>query len=218
MLNCHLPKKLETPPSSSEQDQHQHGQGIFSSTEQAANPKQDIAKRLVCIGLASIGRKSQYPNPYLTSEREAERHRAEYPFLRQLAERYHDAEPRKVLAKHFMLFKETCLYIAFSLLLKNDAELHALVKKELSTWLTKGLSMIAAVRRKDYMYAFSKAFYDEYQRTHDLERTLSYTFWKVAADRYPDIVNHAELPALMRYQGLMSVYEYVKRTLAREFG
>ena len=68
------------------------------------------------------------------------------------------------------------------------------------------------------MYAFSKAFYDEYQRTHDLERTLSYMFWQVAADRYPYIVPHAELPAMMRYHGLMSVYEYVHRTLAREFG
>ena len=220
MLNCHLPQKYETPPSSSkEQAVPPHEHKDFSSTETTEtihNPKQDIAKRLVCTGLACIGRKSQYPNPYLTPEREDIRHKAEYSFLRQLAQKYHDADARKLLAKHFMLYKEMLLSLTFSILLKKDAELHNLVKKELSIWLTKGLSADVAIRRKDYMYEFSKAFYDEYKRTKNLELALNYSFWQVAAERYPDIVSPAELPTLMRFSGLLDIYNYIHHTLEKE--
>ena len=36
------------------------------------------------------------------------------------------------------------------------------------------------------------------------------------ADRYPDIVRRAELPALMRIHGLLSVYNYMHDALAEE--
>ena len=81
-------------PSSPEQDN-------FTRTQ---DPQ---AIKLVNLGLASIGRKTKQTNPYFTPERDTERHKAEYTFLHQLAERYTDTEARKILAKHFMLYKET---------------------------------------------------------------------------------------------------------------
>lgn len=188
----------------------------FTETTSKTDAKHTIATPLVCLGLACIGRKSQFFNPYLTPEREDIRHKAEYSFLRQLAQKYHDADARKVLAKHFMLYKEMLLSLTFSILLKKDAELHDLVKKELSIWLTKGLYMASAVKRKEYMYEFSKAFYDEYKRTKNLELTLNYSFWQVAAERYPDIVSPAELSTLMRFSGLFDIYKHIHMTLKKE--
>ena len=170
--------------------------------EEAPRSRQDEAIKLVNLGLACIGRKTKRTNLYLTPEREAERHRAEYTFLRQLAEKYLDAATRKVLAQHFMLYKETCLFIIFSVVLKGDAELHSLVRTELTERLTEGLDILTKTRRKQYMYAFSKAFYDAYQRTHNMERTLSYTFWSVLADKHPELGN---TPKLL---GLGVVYKY----------
>ncbi len=108
--------------------------------EEAPRSHQDEAIKLANLGLACIGRKTKRTNLYLTPEREAERHKAEYIFLRQLAEKYRDAATRKVLAQHFMLFKEFCLHIIFSVVLKGDAELHKLVKDELHERLMEGLS------------------------------------------------------------------------------
>ncbi|MBQ7220753.1 MAG: hypothetical protein IJS28_07225 [Synergistaceae bacterium] len=208
----------EPHSSSSGQAPPPHGHDSFSSTEQSTYTEQDAVSQLVNLGLACIGRRSQYPNPYFTSAREAERHRAEYIFLRQLAGRYHDAEVRKVLAKHFMLFKEVCLYIAFSSLLKNDTELHIPVKEELNKRLTEGLGLASIVRRKDYMYAFSKAFYEEYKRTHDMAQALGYMFWSVAASKYPSWVQTAELHALMGLGGLLDIYTYTYSALKEELG
>ena len=176
--------------------------------EEAPRFEQNVAIRLVNLGLAAIGRKTKRTNLYLTPERETERHRAEYTFLHQLAEKYRDADTRKVLAKHFMLYKETCLYVIFSVVLKGNAELHSLIKDELTERLDEGLTIIAKTRRKQYMYAFSRAFYDEYQRTHNMERTLSYMFWSVLADKHPEIVSTYELSELMNISGLGNVYKY----------
>ena len=110
--------------------------------EEAPRSRQDEAIKLVNLGLACIGRKTKRTNLYLTPEREAERHRAEYTFLRQLAEKYRDAATRKVLAQHFMLFKEFCLFIIFSVVLKGDTELHTLVRTELTERLTEDLDIM----------------------------------------------------------------------------
>ena len=107
-----------------------------------------------------------------------------------------------------MLYKETCLYVIFSVVLKGNAELHSLIKDELTERLDEGLTIIAKTRRKQYMYAFSRAFYDEYQRTHNMERTLSYMFWSVLADKHPEIVSTYELSELMNMAGLGTVYKY----------
>ena len=115
-----------------------------------------------------------------------------------------------------MLFKETCLHFALSSILKGDTELHNLVKEELTTWLTKGIGLNGIVHRKDYLYAFSKAFYDEYKRSRDIARALSYMFWSVAADKYPNLAPSAELPQLMGYDGLLNVYKYICMALKRE--
>lgn len=140
-----------------------------------------------------------------TPEREAKRHNAERHFLLQLAAKYKDPAARKVLAKHFMLYKEVCLFIIFATVLKNDQELHSLLKPELTKQLNEGLTMAAKVRRKEYMFAFSKAFYDEYQRT------LSFTFWSVLRDKHPQLVSE-----LSELTGLGAIYQYVYGEVKRE--
>ena len=64
----------------------------------------------------------------------------------------------------------------------------------------------------------TRAFYDEYQRTHNMERTLSYAFWCVLADKHPELVSTYELSELMNMAGLGNVYKYsydmLKNTLA----
>ena len=196
MVNCHLPQQTETRYSSSN---YSNEPPPPPPHEDAQSSRQDDALRLVNLGLAAIGRKTKRTNLYLTPERETERHRAEHPFLRQLAEKYRDADTRKVLAKHFMLYKETCLYVIFSVVLKGNAELHSLIKDELTERLDEGLTIIAKTRRKQYMYAFSRAFYDEYQRT----------------DKHPELVSTYELSRLLNMVGLGNVYRYSYDTMKR---
>ena len=142
-----------------------------------------------------------------TPERETQRRNAERPFLLKLAATYKDASVRKGLAKHFMLYKEACLYIIFASLLKSNPELHGLVKQELTKQLSEGLSAQAKIRRKEYMFAFSRAFYDEYQRTRSVERVLSLMFWSVLRDKYPELKGEDMGGKVYRY-----AYETVKNT------
>ncbi len=211
MVNCHTPKSSSSIPNSSswqttstEPPKSPPPPLPHSEPHEAPNPHQQDAVRLVGLGLAAIGRRTAQHNPYLTPEREAKRHNAERHFLLQLAAKYKDVSARKVLAKHFMLYKEVCLFIIFATVLKNDQELHSILKPELTQQLNEGLTPDALQHRKEYMFAFSKAFYDEYQRTHSMERTLSFTFWSVLRDKHPQLVS--ELPEC---KGLGAIYQYV---------
>lgn len=206
MVNCHLPKA----PKESSFSQSSYTPPPPPPHEEAPRSRQDEAVKLVNLGLACIGRKTKRTNLYFTPEREAERHRAEYTFLRQLAEKYRDAATRKVLAQHFMLFKEFCLFIIFSVVLKGDTELHTLVRTELTERLTEDLDIMTKTRRKQYMFAFSKAFYDAYQRTHSMERTLSYSFWNVLAEKHP------ELLILQDISGIGAAYRYTYDVLKKQ--
>lgn len=217
IVNCHLPKTSETIHNSSswqstttnhftEPPKSPPPPPPHSEPHEAPNPHQQDAVRLVGLGLAAIGRRTAQPNPYLTPEREAQRHNAERPFLLKLAPKYKDASARKVIAKHFMLYKEACLYIVFASLLKDNPELHGLVKQELTKQLSEGLSAQAKIRRKEYMFAFSRAFYDEYQRTRSVERVLSFMFWRVLQDK------HSELGS-EDMGGLAALYNYIYRAI-----
>ena len=175
-----------------------------SKQHEAPNLHQQAAIRLVSIGLATIGRKTVQPNPYLTPAQEAQRHNAERPFLLQLAAKYKDASARKVLAKHFMLYKEACLYIIFASLLKDNHELHGIIKVELTKQLSEGLDAKALIRRKDYMYAFSRAFYNEFQRSRSVERVLSFMFWSVLREKHPELGTECPLNS----NCLVAIYKY----------
>ena len=176
------------------------------------------AIELVNIGLAHIGRRTKRMNLYLTGELDKERRRVEYPFLKQLAAKYTDEQPRKALSKHFMLYKEMCLYILYSVILKGDKGLHDIVRAGLKERLSSGLSVVSGKWIDDYVYMFSRAFYDEYRRSRNLSRTLSYTFWSVACEKYPEIVNAGDLPELMSYSGLLKIYRYSYDVIAGAFG
>ena len=84
-----------------------------------------------------------------------------------------------------MLYKEACLYIIFASLLSDNPELHGLVKQELTKQLSDGLSAKVLIRRKEYMFSFPRAFYDEFQRTPSVERVPSVMFWSVLQDKNP---------------------------------
>lgn len=209
IVNCHLPKTSETIHNSSSWQstttnhftEPPKSPPPHSEPHEVPNPHQQDAVRFVRLGLAAIGRKTVQPNPYLTPEREAQRRNAERYFLLQLAAKYKDVSARKVLAKHFMLYKEACLYIVFASLLKDNPELHSIVKVELTKQLSEGLSAKALIRRKEYMFAFSRAFYDEYHRTRSVERVLGFMFWSVLRDKHPELESE-------ELDGLGQVYRY----------
>ena len=207
---------------------HRKGEDISApdstSVQEEANPtgynyddftkiQDDTVRILVDAGLSSIGRKTRTPNPMLTPDSEQERRRIERQFLKQLAGKYKDEAARKTLAKHFMLYKETCLFIIYSVLLKHDIELHGRVKAELKKRLSSGLSVASGKWRDDYVMIFSKAFYYEYRNRHNISRTLSYMFWSIACEKYPELVKPSELPDLMQYSGLIEIYRYSYKTV-----
>ena len=80
--------------------------------------------------------------------------------------------------------------------------MHSLVKQELTKQLAEGLSAKALIRRKEYMFAFSRAFYDEYQRTRSVERVLSFMFCQVLRDKHPELGSE-------EIGGLVELYRYV---------
>ncbi len=214
IVNCHLPKTSETIHNSSSWQstttnhftEPPKSPPPHSEPHEAPNQHQQTAVRFVRLGLAAIGRKTVQPNPYFTPEREAQRHDVERPFLLKLAAKYKDASTRTVLAKHFMLYKEACLYIVFASMLKDNPELHSIVKQELTKQLSEELSAKALICRKEYMFAFSRAFYDEYQRTRSIERVLSFMFWSVLQDKHPELESE-------ELSGLGQVYRYVYETV-----
>ncbi len=56
------------------------------------------------------------------------------------------------------------------------------------------------------MFAFSRAFYNEYQRTHSVERVLSFMFCQVLQDKHPELESED-------MGGLGQVYRYVYETV-----
>ena len=150
------------------------------------------AQKLVAVGLAAIGRKTKRFNKYMTNERIETRRKAEYPFLKLLAEKYSDERHRKKLSKHFMLFKEMCLFIAYGAILRDNPQMHEEVKMELTRLLSKGLMEQVLEWRNEYWRLLTKNFYDNYQRTNQIGEALSNSFWGTLTEKYPEVEKEAE--------------------------
>ena len=121
----------------------------------------DMATRLVNIGLAHIGRKTSLSNKYLTPEQTEARKSIERPFLKILAEKFRDEAVRKKLARHFMLYKETTLFMIYAIVLKNNKELHSQVRSGLKEILSLNISSEVQDKRGKYWQEISRKFYDE---------------------------------------------------------
>lgn len=113
-------------------------------------PLHDTADTLIDIGLAHIGRITASYNPYITPKQTQARHQAERPFLKLLSERYTDANTRKNLARHFMLYKEVTLFIIFAAVLKNDKTLLSKIQSRQKVRLSLGLPSTAIASRNEY--------------------------------------------------------------------
>ena len=204
----------EAQETSSEQE------NISSTTdniEDFTNLYTDIANKLLEIGLARIGRKTTEPNEYLNSALDAERKAVERPFLRILANRYRTDEQRKILAKHFMLFKEMCLFISYHAILKDDTELHETVKTKLKRRLTAGMPLNAMSLRNKYWYELSKKFYEEYSRSQSMPDALTFSFWRTAVEKYPSFVNVSDMPERESREAIFEIFEYSYRAIEAEY-
>ncbi len=146
-------------------------------------PQLDRTDTLIDIGLAHIGRTTALDNPYITPEQTQSRHNAERPFTKLLARRYTDANTRKALARHFMLYKEVTLFVIFAMGLKNDKPLHSKIQSRLKVRLSLGLPSKTIASRNEYWRKLSDKFNESYTRTKDLAGTLDYVFWSVLPEK-----------------------------------
>lgn len=173
----------------------------------------DIADTLIDIGLAHIGRTTALDNPYITPEQTQARHNAERPFLKLLSERYTDAQTRKALSHHFMLYKEVTLFMIFASVLRNDKPLHTKVQRKLKIRLSLGLPSKVIVKCNDYRRKLSEKFYESYTRTKDLAGTLDYTFWSVLPER----IKGEDFADLVGNGYLMQIFNYTREAIAQKY-
>lgn len=181
------------------------------------SPQLDIADTLIDIGLAHIGRTTALDNPYITPEQTEARKRVERPFLRVLADNYRDEQSRKILARHFMVYKEVSLFMAFAFILKRDKELHNTVRERLKELLSQGL--LSEVRKKwdENVYRISRTFYDEYKQTRELSHALKAAFCEtvpeygaVTAERLSELCDKDEMQRIFMYSYDAVLREYRK--------
>lgn len=180
-------------------------------------PPIDIASELTDIGLALIGRKTTVPNKYLTTERTNERRNIERPFLRLLADRYRDETQRKILARHFMIYKEVTLFLAYSVILKGDKELHYSVRRKLNDCLSLGITPEALKKRNDCWRRISQKFNDEYKRTASMGNALTFSFWSTLAEDNTDWVTHDTINEMLANDSLHDIFRYSYKVVEREY-
>ena len=173
----------------------------------------DIADTLIDIGLAHIGRITASYNPYITSKQTQARHQAERPFLKLLSERYTDANTRKNLARHFMLYKEVTLFIIFATVLKNDKTLLSKIQSRLKVRLSLGLPSTVIASRNEYWRTLSDKFNERYTHTKDLAGTLDYVFWSIL----PEKLKGEGFADLTGNGYLMQIFNYTREALTKEY-
>ena len=217
-LNSNVP---DAEPSKQQDKSPPNYAGTFSTTTDNINDftnlYDDIAAKLIAIGLSRIGRKTSEPNSHLNSAIDEERKAIERPFLRILAQRYRTDEQRKTLAKHFMLFKEMCLFISYHAILRDDEELHEKVKTELRRTLTDGQPLNAKSLRNKYWYELSKNFYKAYSRSRNMPEALSYSFWRTLSEQHQEFEDVSGSPELARDKAIFEIFSYSYKAIEAEY-
>ena len=183
----------------------------------AANRTSQSMAELTAIGLASIGRKTHSLNRYLTVESTEERRRVERPFLRVIADKYRDEGQRKLLTRHFMLYKETTLFIIYASVLRADKQLHMQVQTELKKQLSLGLSAEVQKKRNDYWNRILRKFYDRYQQTGQTNDALNYSFWSVLSEEKPEYFPMESAAEFLGNNFLYDIFRYSYEGVEREY-
>ncbi len=132
-----------------------------------------------------------------------------------LADNYRDEQSRKTLARHFMVYKEVSLFMAFAFILKRDKELHNTVRERLKRLLSQGL--LSEVRKKwdENVYRISRKFYDEYKQTKELGHALKSAFcWTVPEN---GAVTAERLSELCDKDEMQRIFIYTYDALLREY-
>lgn len=185
----------------------------YREPEPTQTPLHDTADTLVDIGLAHIGRITAHSNAYITPEQTQSRHNAEHPFTKLLAERYTDANTRKALARHFILYKEVTLFVIFAMVLKNDKPLLIKIQSKLKVRLSLGLPSKTIASRNEYWRKLSDKFNESYTRTKDLAKTLDYVFWSVL----PEKLKGVWVKELDGSSHLLGIFNYSLKAIEHEY-
>ena len=182
-------------------------------------PKQpdDIVERLICIGLAHIGRKTKRENKYLTDEVIIERASIENPFLDLLIHKFTDDKQRKIIQDNFMLFKETCLYMIYDVILRKDKKLCERIKNELQTILSEELFSYGVHSRQEYSTIFSKKFSEAFKKIKDMNQSLRFAFWSTLAAKYPDWSTLQGITDILSDDYLFRIFKYSYTTIGAEY-
>ena len=177
-------------------------------------PDDTPAGKLVCVGLAHIGRKTALKNKYITDESETERYSIERPFLDLLSAKFKEDAQRNILQENFILFKGACLLLIYRTLLKNNPEMKANVITTLQTLLSQNRTQADNQSRKEYLELFQKRFSYAYQKTKSTGKSLRYAFWNILAANYPDWVNRESVANIMNNDYLLKIFRYSYDALA----
>ena len=172
-------------------------------------PDDDIADKLICVGLAHIGLKTEAVNKCFTAEIDMERKSIEYPFLNLLMNKFTSEEQRQILDKNFMFFKEVCLFAIYkSLLAKNNHDLYSRVTSNLKTILSEKVYSVNNENRREYFSIFSKKFGEAFQKTEDMNQSLRFAFWSTLAARYPDWITLEGVANILNNDYLFKIFKY----------
>ena len=205
--------------SQNSQNSQSNSQGtsyIFEDASSKSRPPDETPEqRLMSIGLASIGRKTRMMNKYMTAEQIEMRRRIEYPFLKVLADRYKDEKQRKILSRHFMLFKEMCLFISLGVILRDKKREHERIKIDLTHRLSEGLTVQAREWRDDYWRILTKNFYDRYTENKDIGQSLSQSFWGTLSMKYPEILITEDI-VMQSAVRIQEIFRYIYGSMMKE--
>ena len=160
-------------------------------------PDDNLVGKLICVGLAHIGRKTKLKNKYITDESEAERYSVERPFLDLLSYKFKDDTKRETLRENFMLFKEAYLFLIYRALLKDNPGMQNKVKTMLRIMLSQNSTQTENNARKEYIELFSKRFSYAHKKTKSTKQSLRYAFWNILAVKYPDWINRDTVADIM---------------------
>ena len=205
-----LNKNINIKPKVSEQTK------IISTTDNITS-EEDIVNKLICIGLAHVGRKTQYNNKYLTNEITIERVSVEKPFLDLLKHKFTNDKQRKIIQDNFMLFKETCLYMIYDVVLGNDKQLFERIKIELQSILSKELFLYGIRSRQEYSTIFKGKFYDKFSKTENMNKSLRFAFWSTLAAKYPDWITLQGIADILNNDYLFRIFKYSYTAIEAEY-
>lgn len=185
-----------------------------STTDFEEYYNQQTANMLVDFGLAIIGRKTQEYNMFYTQKSKELSRMSEEPFLKMLFENFKDNKRRSILLKHFMEFKEVCLFKIFMIILKNDQKLRTVISRILSKKLFKDMSPLEIKEKKEYQSLLSEHFNKAFMSTKEITLAIERAFWDTLIEKYSDLFTQNDSLGLLMndylYDIFQNIYDLVK--------